>query len=154
MLNNKGYFKSTGKDGLDYELEYVIENQPDAIDQINRLCFKTVFACSSETDWFDFKVTFIGISEVKVTDMFLPQNPLYRGKGVPEALILETANLFPDRAVISSSNKFPVFKRESRWPAGTKVWERLVDRRLAFYDADKDVFRVISLSQYDRVKKK
>lgn len=143
MLFAKGYFQSIGKDGKIYYLEYEPEEQFDAIDQITKLCFKTVFAHSGETDWFDFKIAFIGAGEVKVTDMFLPQSPLYKGKGIAEALIVEVGKLFPERSVISSSNKLPILKRESRWPVGTIVWQRLVDRKLAIYDETKDVFNLL-----------
>jgi len=143
MTYCKGYFQSIGKDGQTYDLEYQPEEQFDAVDQITKLCFKTVFVHSGETDWFDFKIALIGVNEVKVTDIFLPQNPLYKGKGVAEALIIETGKLFADRTVISSSNKFPILKRESRWDAGTSVWRRLVNRRLAVYDETHDIFKLL-----------
>lgn len=36
--------------------------------------------------------------------------------------------VFPDKTVISSANRHSILKRESRWEAGTIIWNRLVDR--------------------------
>ena len=137
MAENK--LKTVGKDGKEYFFIYELEEQYDRINDITKICFKTLLEGLDKKKWFDFKVASVGDKIFKVTDMFDYQD-IYKGKGLPEALIFETQKQYPDKEIISSSNKQKVFKNEWRSEAGTAVWERLVKKGLADYSDEKDLF--------------
>ena len=137
MAENK--LKTVGKDGKEYFFIYELEEQYDRINDITKICFKTLLEGLDKKKWFDFKVAPVGDKTLKVTDMFDYQD-IYKGKGLPEALILEAQKEYPDKQIISSSNKQKVFKNEWRSEAGTAVWERLVKKGLAEYSDEKDLF--------------
>ncbi|NHA05580.1 hypothetical protein G7092_17345 [Mucilaginibacter sp. HC2] len=131
-----GFIKTIGKDGKPYYFRYELENQPCR--GIAKVCFKTRFINQKDNNWFDFKVAPFEERYIKVTDMFdtpdsSTQQLLFQGKGLPEALILEAQRVYPDKIIISDSG-------EALWPAGRAVWQRLVDRKLAKYEAGLDRF--------------
>ena len=105
---------------------------------INKLEFRTLLINDKVEEWFDFKITFIEGNLIKVTDMFIGKEE-HRGMGIPEALILEVNRLYSQK-IISSSNKRPIVRSESRNASASKVWMRLVDKKYAFYDSENDVF--------------
>ncbi|HEK21525.1 hypothetical protein DIU31_027680 [Mucilaginibacter rubeus] len=131
-----GFIKTIGKDGKPYYFRYELENQPCR--GVSKVCFKTRFINQKDNNWFDFKVAPFEKRYIKVTDMFdtpdhSTQQLLFQGKGLPEALILEAQRVYPDKIIISDSG-------EALWPAGRAVWQRLVDRKLAKYEAGLDRF--------------
>jgi hypothetical protein len=130
-----------GKDGEEYHFTYELEEQYDRINDVYKICFKTVLNGVDKKKWFDFKVAPIGEDILKVTDMFDFQK-IYKGKGLPETLILEAQKRFPEKQVISSSNRQKIFKNEWRSDAGSAVWERLVQSGKAEYSAEKDVYKL------------
>lgn len=142
-----GELKTVGKDGKEYCFTYELEEQYDRINDIIKICFKTVLTGIDKDKWFDFKVAPVGDNILKVTDMFDFQG-IYKGKGLPEALILEAQNQYPDKQMISSSNRIKVFLGEWRSEAGTAVWERLVKRGLAEYSECDDIFILKEIINY------
>jgi len=134
-----GKLETGGKDGKEYVFTYELEEQYDRINDTHKICFKTLLEGIDKKNWFDFKVAPVGEKTLKVTDMFDYQDT-YKGKGLPEALILEAQKQYLDKEITSSSNKQKVFKNEWRSEAGTTVWERLVKKGLAEYSDEKDLF--------------
>jgi len=132
---------TTGKDGIEYHYTYELEEQYDRINDVYKICFKTVLKGVDKKKWFDFKVAPINEDILKVTDMFDFQG-IYKGKGLPESLIMEAQKRFPEKQIISSSNRQKVFKNEWRSAAGSAVWERLVKKGKAEYFAEKDIYRL------------
>ncbi len=137
-----GFIKTTGKDGKTYYFKYELENQPCR--GVAKVCFKTTFLNQADNNWFDFKVApFDGINLVNgkymmVTDMFdtidpVTHQPVFKGKGLPEALIIEAQRVYPDKIIVSDSGG-------SLWEPGRAVWNRLVEKGLAHYDTAKDVY--------------
>ncbi|WDF77111.1 hypothetical protein PQ469_24815 [Mucilaginibacter sp. KACC 22773] len=131
-----GFIKTIGKDGKPYYFKYELKNQPSH--GVAKVCFKTRFINQKDNNWFDFKVAPFEERYMKVTDMFDTQDHstqqlLFQGKGLPEALIQEAQRVYPDKIIISDSGG-------ALWPAGRAVWQRLVDRKLATYEAGPDRF--------------
>ena len=134
-----GKLLTVGKDGKEYVFTYELEEQYDRINDTHKICFKTLLEGIDKKKWFDFKVAPVGDNTLKVTDMFDYQD-IYKGKGLPEALILEAQKQYPDKEIISSSNRQKAFKNEWRSDAGSAVWERLVKKGLAEYSDENDLF--------------
>ena len=132
------FIKTIGKDGKPYFFKYELENQYCSTRKIWKVCFKTTYINQKDNNWFDFKVAAKGDSFMEVTDMFDTMDHsthqlLFKGKGLPEALILEAQKVFPNKVIISATG-------DGRWPPGTAVWQRLVRNELAFYDSEHDIF--------------
>lgn len=134
--------QSVGKDNQTYNFRYATEDYFDSTCKVNKLLFFVYSADTEYEDFFDFKVTPIDNDTVKVTDMFLDSKYFFKGKGLPEALILEAQRLFPDKQIISSTNidKFKRVCNEWRSIPGSSVWERLVKKGLARYDKEHDLY--------------
>ncbi|HTD99045.1 MAG TPA: hypothetical protein VK668_07140 [Mucilaginibacter sp.] len=129
-----GFIKTTGKDGKSYYFKYELESQPAR--GVAKVCFKTKYINQKNDNWFDFKVAPLQEKYMVVTDMFDTIDPvsgqlLFQGKGLPEALIIEAQRAYPDKVIVSDTEG-------SLWEAGRTVWQRLVDRNLASYDAKLD----------------
>jgi hypothetical protein len=81
--------------------------------------------------------------DLKVVDLYPDADKYYLGKGISISIIKEVKSIFNKR-IISSSNKYPTFRSESRRDdASKKVWERLVLLKEAFYDKENDYFHTI-----------
>jgi len=131
-----GFIRTIGKDGKPYYFKYQLESQPSR--GIAKVCFKTTFVDQKDGNWFDFKVAPFEDIYMRVTDMFdtfehSTHEFLFRGKGLPEALILEAQKVYPDKIIISDTG-------DALWEPGRAVWRRLVKRNLAKYDESRDLF--------------
>ncbi len=136
------FIETVGKDNKTHRFKYTTENRYDSLCKVTKLCFLVYFANRDYNDYFDFKLTPIDQSTTKVTDMFLDAKGLFKGKGLPEALIIEAKRLFPDKQIISSTNSqtFKQVCNEWRSEQGSCVWNRLVAKNLARYDKDQDLY--------------
>lgn len=91
-------------------------------------------------DEFNFDVVEIDNGSLKVVSMHAVDN-MYRGKGIPEQMIIQVAAIM-GRSISSSSNKhkYKDSDNECRTPDATKVWNRLVSKGLAEFDQEKDIY--------------
>jgi hypothetical protein len=92
-------------------------------------------------DWFEFTVTQIDEKTGKVTMMNNNNQPALSAKGIPERMI-EEANKVLGLEIISSTNspEAKVLDNEYITQDAVKVWQRLVKRGKALYDAEHKVF--------------
>ena len=131
-----------GKDQKNYNFRYTQEDYFDSSNDINKLLFFVYSADEDYDDYFDFKIAPLEHNIIKITDMFLDSKKYLRGRGIPEAMILEMHRLFPNHQIISSSNN-DNFKRligEWRSLEGSAVWNRLVKNNLAIYNSEEDLY--------------
>jgi len=77
--------------------------------------------------------------DLKVTDCYAHG---YKGEGIAATMILEAKQSFNKR-IVSSSNKKKSVSGESRWEDATILWEKLVERKLAKYDEENDIFYTV-----------
>lgn len=89
--------------------------------------------------WFNLTIRPIDSNTLLSMFMDATMTPQYRGKGIPEALLIEIARC-PGVRIVSCSNRDgrKLFKEESRNCKATKVWLRLQDQGLASYCPDTD----------------
>lgn len=133
---------TTGIDLKKYECEFEIHSRYDKHNNLHKVEIRLYMEGDSTGEWFDFKLAPISHDTLKVTDMFIGKES-HRKKGIPEALILESQQLF-DKKIVSSSDKYPVLMSEWRKEEASKVWERLVQRGFAKYNPEKDQYYLIS----------
>lgn len=88
-----------------------------------------------------FQLTVVPRDEhsVRITEMVNNGHKGFSAVGIPDALIPAVARV-SGKNVTSSSNKHKSADDEFRNTAADKVWERLVARNLAYYDADRDIY--------------
>lgn len=84
-----------GKDQKNYNFRYSQEDYYDSVNDRNKLLFFVYSADEDYEDYFDFKITPLDHDIIKITDMFLDSKKYLRGRGIPEAMILEVHGLFP-----------------------------------------------------------
>lgn len=91
--------------------------------------------------FFELVVTEVSPSDVRITMLNHFQIPMYRAKGIPDALIPEVRRAL-DRNVQSSPTRgatADVYRTKD----ATKVWNRLVEAGLARHDKTTDVFHLL-----------
>lgn len=137
------FLKTVGKDGHTYYFKYKLENQYDKARELMKVCFKTTYVLQKDNNWFDFKVALAENNLLVVTDMFdtmdfETEKYIFKGKGLPEALIREAQKIFPDKTIVSDAHG-------DLWPAGRKVWERLVQQGSAEYIPREDRYQLLPL---------
>jgi|GEM_PF-3578480 len=138
-----GHIKTVGKDNLHYQFTYKVRTYRESLDDIDVIAFMVAEPGRISNDYFDFQFVELPDNEIKITSMFVGIDDYYRGKGLPEALIMEVQRLFPYQTIISSSNTHKVLHREDRWEPGTAVWERLVRSGNAKYSKERDIYYLI-----------
>lgn len=76
--------------------------------------------------------------ELQVISMFNHNEPEYKGKGIPDSLLMHIASQSGKR-VRSSPTRAPggVYRTSD----ATKVWDRLVSKNLASFSEQEDVYR-------------
>lgn len=136
------FIQTIGKDKITYDFKYVYENYICDTCKIPKVSFMIYFADDSYDDFFDFKIAPLDEFTVKITDMFLDTRMRFKGKGIPETMILEVQRLFPDRQIISSTNKNEFSRVCNEWRSvpGSRVWGRLVEKGLASYNNFEDIY--------------
>lgn len=125
--------KCTGKDNEETLFQYRFETIP--YDEPKEINFTVVPALGEYSDFFNFALSVVDPNYLKINMMTANGQAIYRGKGIPAALMNEVGILF-DKIIISSANG----KRagEYRTKSATKVWDRLVANSLAEYNAQED----------------
>lgn len=96
-------------------------------------------------DWFEFAITAVNDRIGKVTVMDNRNMVHYRGKGITEKMIEESANVL-GLIIISSTNnpQRKSFSTEWRTPAADVIWERLRVQGLANYNEESDIYTYIT----------
>ena len=91
----------------------------------------------SSGEFFELSVKEVK-GELQVTAMYNHNEPEYKGKGIPDSLLMHVAAQSGKR-VRSSPSWAPggVY----RTPDATKVWDRLVSKKLASYSEQDDVYQ-------------
>ncbi len=125
----------TGRDGVARTFEYTHEK-----DQFEETWHFRVQTVPPQPDGEAFDLSVMNLSDTTVRQVMLAhhENPAYTAMGIPDALIPVVAELL-GRTVVSS----PTTADDTgvyRTVAATKVWDRLVGKGLASYDADADVY--------------
>jgi len=128
-------------DLIEHKCEYEIHNQYDRYNKLDKYELRLFMKGDSHEEWFDFKLSPISETVLKVTDMFIGKSA-HRKKGIPEVLIVESKKIF-NKKVVSSSNKHPILISERRSDEASKVWKRLEKKGLVRYNEISDVFEVL-----------
>lgn len=144
MKLKDGQIRTIGKDNLHYQFKYKVRTYRGRLDDIDVIAFMVAEPGRISKDYFDFQFVELSEDKIKTTSMFAGIDEYYHGKGIPEALILELQRLFPDKTIISSSNKHAILLGESRTGAGSAVWERLVRVQKAKYLSEIDVYILLN----------
>jgi hypothetical protein len=129
----------TDRKGNQHYFKYSIEESDD--EGFLKWIFKVLPFDLNAPDWYEFSITVIRPGIGKVTLMDNRNMPQYRGKGITERLIEESAN-FLGLTIISSTcnpNK-KVLSTEFRTIPATKVWEKLKNQGLASYNEEDDIY--------------
>lgn len=119
---------------------------------------KTIFRVNvneniTDSEFFELHVVEFDANTVRISQIDNHYNPLYRAKGIPDALIPEIHCVLK-KNIVSSSNKTLKQQREAVLKAETliqeaewrtvdanKVWVRLESKALAVYDKNEDRYR-------------
>lgn len=139
-MKERTKIKLVGIEGAIYEAEYEIHDFYDRGDDILKIEFRIFLKGDKYDEWFDFKLAPISNDTLKVTGMFIGKES-HRGKGIPDAMILEARRIF-QKKIISSSNKKKIIY-EWRKQAADKVWKRLIQKGYAEYDEKSDIYYLI-----------
>lgn len=136
----RGLLQSVGKDNNTYNYEYLVSSYTHRHDKYTVIVLNVNRVDEPCYDWFDFQYVELSGNRIKTIAMFLDMNQCHRGKGLPEALILELRKLYPNHIITSSSNTVKDLSDECRTEMASSVWNRLVRSGQAIFDIDKDVF--------------
>lgn len=131
--------KCVGKDGVEREFYYSTEE--DTLDHV--WMFRVYKNQNSEGD-SGFEVKYKPISDFvwMQAGIYHHGNQEYSGKGIPEVIIPEVSRNRKVLIVSSPSQAQPTEYEENifRTPDATKMWQRLVNKEIAVYNSNADIF--------------
>ena len=138
MIEYNEQFSCSGIDGIENNFFYNLENSEfDNTEWIFRIIAEDIL----NDNPFLFSVKEFDEGNAKVIMMNHHNNVDYIAKGIPEKII-EISAIKLNKSIHSSSNiaEYKIFDGEFRSLSADKVWERLVNKNLAIYNTQTDIF--------------
>jgi hypothetical protein len=125
----------TGRDGIERTFEYSFEK--DQFEETWHFRVQTI-PPQPDGEAFDLSVTALDDAAVRQVMLAHHDNPAFAAKGIPDALIAVVAAVLGKKVVSSptTADDTGVY----RTVAATKVWDRLLAKGVASYDAETDVY--------------
>jgi len=97
-----------------------------------------VFSLPKSNDFYSMEISKSLNGKFIITSIANNSDPALKGKGITEKMIQEARTILGQSIWSSSNRGHKFFETEWRSEPATKIWERLVKKKLASYDPIND----------------